>query len=430
MKDLRTEKSALLSSPWFPVDNAANLYAAARKKKWCRTLRMAAILNEEVNSEVLQEALIEVAKRFPSFSAKLRDGFFWSYFERTTAEPKLLEEKAYPYRPIRLEGTNQPNFRVLYYKNRVTVEAFHALADGGACARFLSSLLTRYYEILGEEIEKNELALRVEDDPTESETSDDYVKNSVPSLKGNKVKSPKVYYKKYKAKKNYARLTHGIMKVDDVKAAAAKYSVTITEYLSSALIYTIIKTTKKPIEKDISISIPVDLRRRFDSESVRNFSYMKGINFNPGKMTDFELSEICAQVDGQIHAKTSANRLLTDISSNVNAQQSPFLKPIPYALKRVFLKGSYKKSQTMFSLFLSNYGEFNAPKEILSHIQRTEFILGDTPYMPFGCAAISVNGILNFSFSSSNSDMEFQKTFFRLLAEDGVPVRIESNICE
>lgn len=430
MTDLKNEKSSLLSTPWFKIDNAANLYAAARRKNWCRTLRMAAVLDEEINKDVMQQALVDVAKRFPSFTAKLRDGLFWSYFERTTAEPVLFEENDYPYRPIPLEGTDQPNFRVQYYKNRVSVEVFHSVADGGATVKFLSSLVTRYYELLGEEIEQDGFALRVNQEASEAETVDDYVKNSVPKLKAPKEKKKSIYFKKNKAYKGYSRVTHGLMNVEDIHKAADKYSVTITEYLSALLIYTIINTSKKPIDKTISISIPIDLRRRFNSESVRNFTYMKGIDFNPGGTKDISFSEICAQVDGKIRSKATPNALLTDISSNVNAQLSPVLRPIPYVIKRAFLKLSYRMSQRSYSLFFSNYGEFQGPKEVMAHIKRADLVLGDTPYLPFGCSAITANGLLNFCFSNSNDDMEFQKFFFRFLAQDGVPVRVESNIYE
>ena len=70
----------------------------------------------------------------------------------------------------------------------------------------------------------------------------------------------------------------------------------------------------------------------------------------------------------------------------------------------------------------------DAPEAVLAHIERAEFVLGDTPHQPFGCAAMSVNGYITLTFSGSNTDTQFQTAFFRFMANDGVPVRVESNL--
>jgi len=85
--EMETTPSTLPGRRWFPIDNAAILYAAARRKHWCRTFRISAILKEEVDPAVLAEALREITPRFPSFRGQLQDGFFWSYFQYTDALP-------------------------------------------------------------------------------------------------------------------------------------------------------------------------------------------------------------------------------------------------------------------------------------------------------------------------------------------------------
>ena len=117
-----------------------------------------------------------------------------------------------------------------------------------------------------------------------------------------------------------------------------------------------------------------------------------------------------------------------EISANVAAQQSKALRPIPYLLKRAFLKNTYRQNQHSFTTYFSNWGILDAPDAVLAHIERAEFVLGDTPHQPFGCAALSVNGMMTRTFSSSDVGTAFQQAFFRFLVQDGIPVHVESNL--
>jgi len=428
MEKIEVKTSDLPGKRWFPIDNAANLYAAARRKHWCRTFRISAILKEDVNPETLTQALREIMPRFPSFQGQLQDGFFWSYFQHTDTLPSPQEERDYPYRPIPLTGTDQPNFRVLYYKRRVSVESFHALADGGATTIFLASLLTRYYELLGETIPFDDHALRVEDDPLETETCDAYKLHAKPDAKAHTPEKRTPYYNKGKVRKNFSHVILGTYRVDDIKTAAAKYELTITEYITALLIWCFIKTAPQALNQDVCISVPMDLRRRLGTRNVRNFVYMTDISFSPDGRTDVAFEEIAEKIKGELLQKGNPAVLLDEISANVAAQNSKVLRPIPYLIKRAFLKNTYRQNQHSFTTFFSNWGIMDAPEAVLAHIERAEFVLGDTPHQPFGCAALSVNGWMTLTFSGSNTDTAFQTAFFRFMAEDGIPVRVESNL--
>ena len=428
MKESTRQSSALLGKRWFPVDNAAILYATARRKKWCRTFRIGAVLKEPVDPEIMQLALADITPRFPSFQGQLQDGLFWSYFQHTDATPVLREDSDYPYRPIPLTGTDQPNFRVLYHGRRICVEMYHSLADGGATTIFLSALLTRYYELQGEEIPRDEHALRIEDEPTEEETCDAYKLHAIPDVKARNPEKQTPYYIDLETIPHFAQVIHGTFRVDDIKAAAAKHSLTITEYVTALLIYCYIQTAPKPLKQDICISIPMDLRRRFGTNNVRNFVYMTDLGFSPEGRTDVTFEEIADMINGELLEKGNPQILLTEISANVAAQQSKLLRPIPYLIKRAFLKNTYRQNQKSFTTFFSNWGIMDAPEDVLAHIERAEFILGDTPYQPFGCAALSVNGLMTLAFSNSHTDTSFQQAFFRFMTADGIPVFVESNI--
>ncbi|MGN0463480.1 MAG: hypothetical protein ACI4GA_02105 [Acutalibacteraceae bacterium] len=423
-------KAPHVDKPWLKIDNASTLYAAARYKDWCRTYRSAIILDREVDKDILQQALADTAKRFPSFCVTLRDGLFWSYFERTDAVPIVHTEEKYPYRPIQLDGTDQPCFRVLCYKNRIAIEVFHSLTDGTGTGVFLATLTRRYLELCGEQIPDSEKVFNVNDEPLDSETRDSYYDYYDPSVSAKNPKKADVYLNENNKIKNYSRIVHGLFTVDNIHSVAKKYNLTITEYLTAVLIYTFNCCEKKPINKPISISIPIDLRRRFESKTVRNFVYMTDVSFNPKGRKDVSFNEICDEIRGKLAQKASNDNLRACISANVSAASNKIIRPIPYPIKKAFLKRTYKNVQESYTAFISNGGEMVLPPEMAKHVLRAEGVLADNPYVHFGCAAVSINGLFNLTFSSDNADTEKQKFFFRFLANDGVNVRIESNVYE
>ena len=67
---------------WMRLDNAAKIYPAARRNNWSNVFRLSFTLKEEVDPEVLQQALEVTVKRFPSIAARLRRGLFWYYLDR------------------------------------------------------------------------------------------------------------------------------------------------------------------------------------------------------------------------------------------------------------------------------------------------------------------------------------------------------------
>lgn len=428
LQEKRDKNQVYNDVPWFRIDNAATLYAAARNRRWCRTYRTCMVLDHDVDPVLLQQALDETAKRLPTFCVLLRDGAFWSYFERTDELPKLCQDTKYPYRPIQLDHTNQPCFRISYYKHRVAIEAFHSVSDGGGSDVFFNTLLARYLELkFGVPVPKGNGILDVHDKPRQCEAEDSYYVHADPTIKASNPPAAKVYLDENMQIRNYARIIHGLFRVEEISALSKSKGLTVTEYLVALLIFTYCSCAKEPIKDPISISVPIDLRKRFESQSVRNFVYMTDVSFDPQGRTDVTFEEICNSIKGKLKKKASREFLVKSISSNVSAASSPVLKPVPYAIKKAFLKLKYRSTQRSYTAFFTNLGVLSYPEEMGKHILRGESCMADSPYLHFGCSAVSVNGLFNFTFTSSNDNMEKQRFFFRFLANEGIKIRIESN---
>ena len=131
---------------WMPLDNAAKIYPAARRQNWSNVYRLSMTLKEDVDEDVLRDALDVTVRRFPSIAARLRRGLFWYYLEQVSESPDLTKESSYPLVRMSRKEMGKCAFRVIAYKKRIAVEFFHALTDGTGGMIFIKSLVAEYLQ--------------------------------------------------------------------------------------------------------------------------------------------------------------------------------------------------------------------------------------------------------------------------------------------
>ena len=116
---------------WERLDNTANLFPAIAGEEMTNTYRWCVVFNDPIDPKALQEAVDILTPKIPGFNLRLRNGAFWFYLEEIHAPaPRVKEEAEYPCRLIHGNRNDQYMFRVTYFKNRINIECFHALADG------------------------------------------------------------------------------------------------------------------------------------------------------------------------------------------------------------------------------------------------------------------------------------------------------------
>ena len=79
------------SFDWFRLDNAAKIFPGQNSNTWSNIYRLSIRLKEEVDKDTLQTALESTLVRIPSFNVRIRQGFFWHYFEHNDNIPIILE---------------------------------------------------------------------------------------------------------------------------------------------------------------------------------------------------------------------------------------------------------------------------------------------------------------------------------------------------
>lgn len=420
-------------SNWIRLDNAATIYPAAKNRVWDASFRVGVVLKEEVDGELLQKAMDDIFKKIPTYKVQLRMGLFWYYFEKMQRTDVVEEEHYYPCSKFDVIHSDKPPIRVVYYKRRIAIEVFHSVADGGSVNEVLKMLVSRYLQLKGYDIKKSEFVVDYEIPPTESETSDAFQKH-YKKMKGlSRAESNAYQYRPKGLKKNYAKVIHAIMPVEDVKRLAKEKGVSITEYLSVVYLYATYININKPINKHIKISIPMNLRPRLNENTFRNFSLYTNIGFNPKKRMSMTFDEILEEVRGQLKEGLSEENIYKMISSNVGDSRNPVLKFMPMVVKLVALKVAYRVfGQYKFTAPFTNLGVAKWPEDISEHIDRLELVLGGSPTTRMNLAAVSDGEYINLSSLSYTDERVIEKNMFRFLAEHGVRIKIESSIddCE
>ena len=131
------------------------------------------MLHETVDPALLQQAVNDLKPRFPSMFVRLRKGVVWYYLEEISSPPTVHRDYAYPLPHMGRDEIRTCCLRVLYYKNRIGVEFFHALTDGTGGMVFLKTLTARYLELAHDiRVPATDSVLDRSDKPSEEELED------------------------------------------------------------------------------------------------------------------------------------------------------------------------------------------------------------------------------------------------------------------
>ncbi len=427
MKENAGETTPIYEPPhWYPLDIAATIYPFARTRTWSNTYRFAFILKEEVDPEILRQAVRDIYPRFPAFFVSLRSGFFWYYLERRENTDIVYPEDYYPCRGHFIFDQSRPAVRVLYYQRRIAIEVFHGVTDGGASLTIFKTLVARYLELKGARIENDGRLLRALDMPNPAELTDSYRKEYT-EIAEKPAKGGPSYQYKAKKKPNYFKVIHGLVPIEDLKALAKSRGLTITDYLLAAFLYAVYANAPRQ-KKSIIVSVPVGLREMYKSESLRNFSLFSNIGFDPAAKDAFTFDDVAQAIKGKLDQGKSKEEIHRLLCQNVRLANSALMRFMPNIIKLGAAKITLKfAGEGKFVSALTNLGAANLPESMGEHIERAEVLLGEKPTKRIACALLSYGGMVNITMTGNTKEVAIQRSFYRLLAEHGARVRVECN---
>ncbi|MEG2348543.1 MAG: alcohol acetyltransferase [Clostridia bacterium] len=406
---------------WYKLDNAAKVFPAVTKVTNSSVYRVSAILTMDVDKEILQEALNQIYEKFPMFFVRMRKGFFWNYLDSNHERFLVKEETDYPCKYINKYQNKGYFLKVLYYKNRISIEIFHSITDGNGAVELLKSLLNQYFYLLGKIKSKK-------DDIDYTDISEDSFNKYYEKTNKKKIKLNNSYRIKGKFFEDFGtNVITGTINITNIKRIAKSNRTTITGYLISLLIYSIYKTKAKKTNKPIVVTVPVNLRKKFPSNTLRNFFCTVNVGMKVNENTTLE--EIIKKITKQLQEQTTIHNLEKIISNNVNLEKIMALRIVPLYIKNFFVSyGFNSRGETKKTITMSNIGRINLDEDIKKYIRHMDTILYPTIKSPISCGVCSVNDTLSISFSRSIIQKEIIKYFFKYLANrDNLDVAIYSN---
>lgn len=416
---------------WYKLDLSANVYPTLQKRKFSSLFRISVALKEDVDPVLLQKALDVTLPRFPSMKVAMRKGLFWRYLEpNTNPAPKVQPDIQNPCMPIRIKSKDRYLFRVYYFKNQISLEVFHSLADGNGGLCFLKTMTAVYLRMKGYEIPDGEGVLNIEEQPDPEELEDAYIKyanSRVPSKR-----SQGNAYRIHGTQEPFYTLNiiKGTMDVTNLKAVAKGYQVTITEYLNAVLLYALLEKQRADRvwkEKPVKIAMPVNLRNFFPSRTMRNFITMLYPGIDP-RLGEYTFEEIVKQVHHFMQYYINPKFLNADITKNANTQQSIWIRMVPLMIKDLIVRQFYIKVQNkQSSAGLTNLGIAKVPGDMEKYIEGFDVLMGQPFSSRTNCAIVSYQGVTSVNFASSIIEADVERYFFRKLVKDGIHVKIQSN---
>lgn len=416
---------------WYKLDLSANVYPTLQRKNFSNVYRISVTLKEQIQPEVLQQALDLTLCRFPTFQVALRKGLFWRYLEPNHRPgPFVQPDIENPCMPMHFKANNRYLIRIYYYEKRISLEVFHSLSDGTGALCFLKTMTAVYLRLLGYDIPTGDGVLDIHEPPKPEEVEDAYIRYA-----SSKVKNPRKQGGAYRVRGTKEpfytlNIICGVIPVDKLRIVSKSYGVTITEYLNAVLLYALLQKQKEEHpwrEKPVKLAMPVNLRSFFPSETLRNFISMVYPSIDP-RMGDYTFEEILSEVHHYMRYHINAKFLNADITTNAAVQQNPLIRIVPLFLKDFVVRRFYVHVQDgQSSAGLTNVGLIRLPDKMQPFAERFDVLMGQPFSARTNCAIVSYQNILTINFASSIKETDIERYFFCKLITDGIPVKIETN---
>ncbi len=417
---------------WLPLDNAAKIYPAARRKNWSNVYRLSATLTEPVDPLVLQEAVNVTVKRFPSMAVRLRRGLFWYYLQQLPQPPTVRRDHSYPLCPMNRDEVRKCALRILAEDNRIAVEIFHSLTDGTGGQIFLKTLVAEYLrQKYGVQIPPQQGVLDPKQKPEPEEIEDCFPKYAG-RLQASRKEKKAWHLSGLPEKDGFLHLTCFCLPVDDVLQKAHENHVSVTAFLTAVMMDALQRWQSKLLpeyrRKPIRVQMPVNLRRLFPSKTLRNFSMYTTPEILP-RLGHYSFQEICQVINSKMAEEITQKQMSMKIAANVASEKIMAVRVLPLFLKNFIMKAVFNiVGESKICLSVSNLGKVELPEPMEQYVERLDFILGVQATAPYNCGVVSYRDKLYINFIRNTREPELERHFYEVLKDMGLPVQVQSNL--
>ena len=418
-------------SNWRKLDNAALAFPLVTGENDTRVFRFYCQLKEEVDSDILQQALDRTMEKYPLFQAVLRKGLFWFYLEHSHIRALVKPETEPPCSRLYIPDKKSLLFQVSYYKERINFEVFHALTDGTGAMHFLQELVQNYLILAHPkenfpEIGRDKKTGRgnIEEDSFSQYYSSDIPKNREKKKAAVKLKGEKLVH-------SDMHISEVVLSVKEVHQKARSYGVSITVLLTAVMLCSIREEIPKNQQKrPVTLMIPVNLRNYFPSQSMTNFFGWIEVGYTFSDTTTFE--EVLADVKRQFEQELEKDKIAMHMNDYVRIEKNIFVRAVPLEIKKYFLMIGANLGSRSITAVYSNIGIIRLPEEYREYIRHFGIFASTNSLQMCSC---SYGDKMVLGFTSKLTDDRIPRNFQRILKgheiksreiREGFPVSTEA----
>lgn len=443
-----------MSRVWVRLDNASNIFLAAMSDIDSKVFRLTAELDHEVDPDPLQQALDTVFDQYLLYHSVLRRGIFWYYLEESNLRPVVARDALPPCDHIYHFDRRNLLFRVVHHERRISLEVLHALTDGTGASWFLQDLVTEYVRLRHPEEfpepvgpagvkhgivadsfgrfhprQPQQFVEAARPAPLEAEQQ--VAPGTAPAPA-----RPAIIGGLFRTGHRRVHRVHGMLTPDHrtrvvelvmptsaVLPLARARGVSLTVYLTAVFLDAVRRVDADRCRgRSFAVSVPVDLRQRFESDSARNFFATTRLEYSDADGAD--LAAMCTSLGRQLSAQTTPAALEAKLRKLIGFEHHPIGRLLPRPLKDLVLGAVNRLNNRNLTVAMTNIGRISFPGPADDHVGAV-YIQVAAARPQFGMA--SHGDLLTVSFTSPFTDTRHQAAFARTLTDAGVPVSVAAS---
>ena len=410
---------------WYQLDNAAKIVPSTAGGADSRVFRITCELKEKVDPEVLQSAVTSAARDFPHFSSTLKKGMFWYYLDESDLEAEVTPDNRPALETIYWEGRRNLLYRVNYYGCRINLEMFHVLTDGTGAFEFLKAILADYLRLKYGLKHLENAGSRAAGGDRQDDAFGKYYKKEKDKSEGQKTAPKRAYHLRGERDENLqSHLLEGTVSVKAFLEAARARNSTVAELSTALFIRAALREmTVRERKYPVVLSVPVNLRNYFPSETARNFFGVINVVYDPA-LYDGTLESIIPAVRESFNKQLRQDQVELMMNSYSSLEHNMAIKVVPLWIKNLVISLINAKTQLGITGTISNVGKVTVPEEMEPYIRKFSCFMAAPEVQVCIC---SYKDELVFGVASAFIQQPVIRGFFRDMVDMGIEVVLESN---
>lgn len=415
---------------WYRLDNSAIMYQMVLTPKAQSLFRMGVKLKSPVVPSALKCAVDKAFLRHPFFKSELKRGFFRPYLDENKLPFIIEEDDGVLLKLLDFSSNNRYLLRVSYFGNRFFIDYFHGLCDGTGALEFLKTVAFYYFDALGIPFpDKNILTLS--SSPSEEETEDAFTKYYRKPELGKGINSMAGGRAFHVRGKNFSSTGYGLIQANVSTSAlldaAHRLNCSVTVFLTALMLASVAEAHVKGVPKhNLTAFVPINLRKRFPSKTLGNFTVFAKIIIPKDCSPDFE--SLVPVVKKLLEEQLGEREVILKLGFTSLMSKMPLFKFMPLFIKGFISRIGRTLSPPKQTFILSNMGKIDIGENEV--IDEFLFNLNCNKKTPDNVGVLSYGDKTVISFTRKIVSTEIERIFCKKLASLCGEVKVISNFRE